>query len=133
MAVRNTMAMVPNGHTLRKQNDSSARVFEGMLPAMLFADAALASRIETAECGLSLAIMQAMVARGADAFSIPIGGGAAVFTGAGSPINKVIGVGFNGTPGEDVCGRPSSGSSPRSSALSVSSCLRWPSKESLPH
>ena len=69
---------------------------------MIFADAALARRIETAECGLSRAIVQAAVDRGADALSIPIGGGAAVFTGTGSPINKVIGMGFDGTPDEEA-------------------------------
>jgi len=61
---------------------------------VLFADVALARRIETAECGLSLAIVDAVLARGGDAFAVPLGGGAAVFTGTGSPINKVIGVGF---------------------------------------
>jgi hypothetical protein len=69
---------------------------------MLFADAALATRIETAECALSLAIVQAVARRGADALSIPIGGGAAVFTGVGSPINKVVGAGFAGAPDEDA-------------------------------
>jgi hypothetical protein len=63
---------------------------------MLFADAALACRIEAAECRLSLAIKEVSAARGGDTFSLPVGGGAAVFTGAGSPINKVIGVGFAG-------------------------------------
>ena len=61
---------------------------------MLFADTTLARRIETAECRLSLSIVDAVLARGGDAFAVPLGGGAAVFTGAGSPINKVIGLGF---------------------------------------
>jgi hypothetical protein len=61
---------------------------------VLFPDAALARRIEGAECRLSLAIVDAVLARGGDAFAVPFGGGAAVFSGAGSPINKVIGVGF---------------------------------------
>jgi hypothetical protein len=54
----------------------------------------MARRIEAAECRLSLAIVDAVLARGGDAFAVPLGGGAAVFSGSGSPINKVIGVGF---------------------------------------
>lgn len=61
---------------------------------MLFPDAALARRIEAAECRLSLAIVDAVLARGGDAFAVPLGEGAAVFSGSGSPINKVIGAGF---------------------------------------
>ena len=64
-------------------------------PPMLFADRTLAGRVEAAECRLSLAIVDAVVARGSDAFSLPVNGGAAVFSGAGSPINKVIGIGFD--------------------------------------
>jgi GNAT superfamily N-acetyltransferase len=64
---------------------------------MLFADAALAGRVEAAECRLSVEIAAAVRARpGSDVVSVPIGGGAAVFTGPGAPINKVIGVGFAG-------------------------------------
>jgi ribosomal protein S18 acetylase RimI-like enzyme len=63
---------------------------------MLFADIALARRIERAECRLSMGIAEAVVARAGDAFVVPVRGGAAVFSGAGSPINKVIGVGFDG-------------------------------------
>ena len=64
---------------------------------MLFADVALAGRIEAAECRLSVEVAAAVRARSAaDVVSIPIGGGAAVFTGVGAPMNKVIGVGFTG-------------------------------------
>ena len=52
-------------------------------PPMLFADRTLAGRVEAAECRLSLAIVDAVVARGSDAFSLPVNGGAAVFSGAG--------------------------------------------------
>ena len=69
---------------------------------VLFADAALARRIEGAECRLSLSIVDAVLARGGDAFAVPLGGGAAVFSGAGSPINKVIGVGFGEPASESV-------------------------------
>ena len=68
---------------------------------VLFADVALARRIEEAECRLSLSIVDAVLARGGDAFAVPVGGGAAVFSGAGSPINKVIGVGF-GEPASEL-------------------------------
>jgi ribosomal protein S18 acetylase RimI-like enzyme len=61
---------------------------------MLFADTTLARRIEAAECRLSLDVVDAVSARRGDAFAVPLGGGAAVFTGAGSPVNKVIGLGF---------------------------------------
>jgi GNAT superfamily N-acetyltransferase len=61
---------------------------------MLFADRDLARRIERAECQLSCAIVDAVRARAADAFAMPLGGGAAVYTGTASPINKVIGIGF---------------------------------------
>ena len=91
-------------HT-RKQSRFSALVLSGrrleslcgcMLRVMLFADAALARRVEAAECRLSMAVVDAIIARGGDAFSVPLGGGAAVFSGTGSPINKVIGLGFDG-------------------------------------
>jgi ribosomal protein S18 acetylase RimI-like enzyme len=61
---------------------------------MLFADRDLALRIERAECQLSHAVAAATLARGGDAFALPVGGGAAVYTGPASPINKVIGIGF---------------------------------------
>jgi hypothetical protein len=61
---------------------------------VLFADTVLARRIEAAECRLSLSIVDAVLARGGDAFAVPLGAGAAVYTGRGSPINKVIGLGF---------------------------------------
>ncbi len=61
---------------------------------MLFADIAMARRIESAECRLSSDIANAFKARGRDAFTRPVAGGAAVFTGSGTPFNKLIGAGF---------------------------------------
>jgi ribosomal protein S18 acetylase RimI-like enzyme len=61
---------------------------------MLFVDRDLARRIERAECQLSCAIVNVMLARADDAFALPLGGGAACYTGAASPMNKVIGIGF---------------------------------------
>ena len=63
---------------------------------MLFADVALAARVEAAECRLSLEIASAVRDRVTDVVAMPVGGGAAVFTGLGAPVNKVIGVGFAG-------------------------------------
>jgi hypothetical protein len=51
---------------------------------------------------LSLSIVDAVLARGGDAFAVPLGGGAAVFSGAGSPINKVIGIGFGEPASESL-------------------------------
>jgi GNAT superfamily N-acetyltransferase len=65
---------------------------------MLLADRDLARRVEAAESALSQAVFDAVRARGGASFALPIAGGLAVFTGAGSAINKVIGVGFEGVP-----------------------------------
>jgi ribosomal protein S18 acetylase RimI-like enzyme len=56
---------------------------------------ALARRIEAAETRLSLAMAVSSRAVGVDdAFALPLGGGAAVFCGPGSPMTKVIGLGI---------------------------------------
>ena len=66
----------------------------------MFADFQLASRIERAEAHLSVDI--AGVAPVADSgpgpFVEEVGGGFAVYAGAQSPVNKVIGAGFAGPP-----------------------------------
>jgi len=66
----------------------------------MFADTTLAARIERAEAALSADIAVSVIAgaRTPDAFLELIGGGVAVYTGPGSPINKVIGVGFADPP-----------------------------------
>ncbi len=66
----------------------------------MFADLGLARRIDNAEGSLSADIADAVIRRGAvaGAFSRAFAGGVAVFTGADSPINKVIGAGFDGAP-----------------------------------
>ncbi|MGD9988860.1 GNAT family N-acetyltransferase [Pseudonocardia sp.] len=63
----------------------------------LFCDLALAHRIEAAEAGLVAAGAEAAGARG-DGFVIPVAGGVAAFADVGSPLNKVAGLGFAGTP-----------------------------------
>jgi GNAT superfamily N-acetyltransferase len=65
---------------------------------VLFADIALARRIESAERRLSCDIAEVFRAKGRDAFVLPAAGGAAVFAGPDTPFNKLIGVGFGGAP-----------------------------------
>ncbi len=73
----------------------------------MFADAALAARIECAEASLSRDIGMMAVAGGRvpGAFVEPVAGGVAVFAGAGSPVNKLIGAGFSGPPDLDPLAR----------------------------
>jgi GNAT superfamily N-acetyltransferase len=61
----------------------------------MFADAALAARIDRAEGRLCSRLATSSSGHRA-AFVLPINGGVAVFAGPHSPINKVIGVGFDG-------------------------------------
>ena len=70
----------------------------GRLP--LFCDAALASRIERVEAQLIAKASEAARRRRAEGagFVIPIAGGVASFAEEGSPLNKVVGLGFGGMP-----------------------------------
>ena len=70
----------------------------------LFCDTALAGRIERAEAQLIAGASEAALRRqegtaGTAGFVIPIAGGVASFAEAGSPFNKVAGLGFGGAPG----------------------------------
>lgn len=65
---------------------------------MLFCDLALAARIEREERDLIAEACAAVAPRRPGAFLLPIGGGLAAFTEPGSPLNKVVGVGFAGVP-----------------------------------
>jgi GNAT superfamily N-acetyltransferase len=69
----------------------------------MFCDTALAKRIERAETKLMAASSEAALRRGAEppGFVIPVSGGVASFAGAGSPYNKVAGLGFGGMPDQD--------------------------------
>ena len=71
----------------------------GRLP--LFCDTALARRIERAEAQFIAKASEAAHRRRADeaGFVLPIAGGVASFAEAGSPYNKVAGLGFGGVPG----------------------------------
>jgi GNAT superfamily N-acetyltransferase len=65
---------------------------------MLFADIELARRVERAECALICDGTHAASRRagGEQAFVIPFAGGAATFANEGSPLDKVVGIGFEG-------------------------------------
>ena len=66
----------------------------------LFCDAALAERIERVETQLVTGASEAAHRRNPSArgFVIPVAGGVASFAEAGSPFNKVAGLGFGGLP-----------------------------------
>ena len=66
----------------------------------MFADVLLAARIERAEARLSADVAGTALALGLapGVFVEEVGGGMAVYAGAGSPVNKVIGAGFAGPP-----------------------------------
>jgi GNAT superfamily N-acetyltransferase len=66
----------------------------------MFASVTLAARIDRAEARLSASLGEAVIATQPDAgaFVEEIDGGVAVYTGPASPMNKMIGVGFDGVP-----------------------------------
>ena len=66
----------------------------------MFATASLAARIERAECTMLMELARAAAARlgRGEVVVAPIGGGVAVHTGAGSPANKLAGLGFADLP-----------------------------------
>jgi hypothetical protein len=70
---------------------------------VLFGSTEVAERIERVETQLITAATEAASRRvGADAFVIPIAGGAACYAEDGSPMNKVVGLGFGGEPSSDA-------------------------------
>lgn len=66
--------------------------------AVLFCDAGLAARVEAVETAAIIGGVEGGLRRGSGGFVDRFGGGAACFGGAGSPLNKVVGVGFGGVP-----------------------------------
>jgi hypothetical protein len=66
----------------------------------LFCDAGLAERVERSEAGRMAAASEAARQRGGEpaGFVIPIAGGVATYASAGSPFNKISGLGFGGVP-----------------------------------
>ncbi|TRW78421.1 GNAT family N-acetyltransferase [Mycolicibacterium sp. 018/SC-01/001] len=69
---------------------------------MLFCDVELAQRIERAETGLIGAATHAAARRGAPGVTVPVAGGLACYADADSPMNKVVGLGFDGLPDAGV-------------------------------
>lgn len=67
-----------------------------MTETSLFCGVELARRIEAAEAALIVAATEAARARGAWGLSRPLAGGFACAAEAGSPMNKVVGLGFGG-------------------------------------
>ena len=96
---------------------------------MLFASTELAARIERAECRLVRDSADAVRRRAAaDVFIFPIAGGVATFTGEGSPLNKVAGLGFDGPVEESELERIERAYAERGSPVHVElSCLAEPS------
>lgn len=73
-----------------------------MIHAPLFCGTALGQRIEAAEAGLIVAATEAARRRGAPALVESLAAGFACFAEAGSPMNKVVGLGFGGVPDTSV-------------------------------
>ena len=69
----------------------------------MFANLALARRIDEAEASLSSDIADRIIQRGSvpGAFNREFAGGVAVCGGPTSPITKIIGAGFSGIPGDE--------------------------------
>ncbi|PEG61115.1 GNAT family N-acetyltransferase [Mycolicibacterium boenickei] len=76
----------------------------GVNSDQLFCGVDLARRIEKAEADLISAATHAAGHRGADGLVLPVAGGYACFAEAESPMNKVVGLGFDGLPDEAVLG-----------------------------
>ena len=70
----------------------------GVIDAPLFCGTDLARRIEAAEAELIVAATKAARRRGAPGLALPVGGGYGCFAEDGSPMNKVVGLGFDGVP-----------------------------------
>jgi hypothetical protein len=68
----------------------------------MFANAALAARLDRAEAALGSRMARVVGDRHPDlgSFVMPVAGGAAVYAGPGSPMNKLIGAAFDDVPEE---------------------------------
>jgi len=87
----------------------------------LFCSTALAERIERAEAAMIGAGAEAARRRGSDKapFVTPIAGGLACFAGDGSPLNKVVGLGFGGMPDDAVLDEIENAFAARGSATQI--------------
>jgi GNAT superfamily N-acetyltransferase len=73
------------------------------MSTLLFGSTALADRIERVETEMITAATEAARQRVGDGvFVIPVSGGAACYAEDGSPLNKVVGLGFAGVPSADA-------------------------------
>jgi GNAT superfamily N-acetyltransferase len=73
------------------------------MTTLLFGSTALADRIERVETQMITAATEAARQRVGDGvFVIPVSGGAACYAEDGSPLNKVVGLGFAGIPSADA-------------------------------
>lgn len=74
-----------------------------LLRIPMFCDIDLARRIDGVEARLVAAIVDHVRAEApqVDAWREDVAGGTALFAGAGNPVNKVIGIGFDGPPSSD--------------------------------
>jgi GNAT superfamily N-acetyltransferase len=73
------------------------------MTTLLFGSTALADRIERVETQMITAATEAARQRVGDGvFVIPVSGGAACYAEEGSPLNKVVGLGFAGIPSADA-------------------------------
>ncbi|MCW1822490.1 GNAT family acetyltransferase [Mycolicibacterium conceptionense] len=95
--------------------NGGAHVREGQL----FCGVELARRIEKAESDLIVAATRAARDRGADGLVLPVAGGFACFAEPNSPMNKVVGLGFDGLPDEAVLGEIERAFAARGSATQV--------------
>ncbi|HSD66362.1 MAG TPA: GNAT family N-acetyltransferase [Vicinamibacteria bacterium] len=97
---------------------------------MLFASTSLAARVERADCRLIADGASACDRRrpGTGVFILPLAGGVAAFTGPGSPLNKVAGLGFAGPLDEGELDVAEKAYAERGSPVRVElSCLADPS------
>ncbi|QZH63129.1 GNAT family N-acetyltransferase [Mycolicibacterium farcinogenes] len=85
----------------------------------MFCGVELARRIEKAESDLIVAATRAARDRGADGLVLPVAGGFACFAEPNSPMNKVVGLGFDGLPDEAVLGEIERAFAARGSATQV--------------
>lgn len=91
--------------------------------APLFGSTALAERIERVETQLITTATEAARARvEAGAFVTPIAGGAACYAEHGSPLNKIVGLGFGGVPSPDALDEIEHAFAARASATQVELC-----------
>ncbi|WP_280835283.1 GNAT family N-acetyltransferase [Mycolicibacterium frederiksbergense] len=88
----------------------------------LFCGTDLARRIEKAEADLIVAATRAAGHRGADGLVLPVAGGYACFAETDSPLNKVVGLGFDGLPDEAVLGEIERAFAARGSSTRVELC-----------